>query len=128
EDRPAVWINRPTKNFGEARPRQPDLQDGVTEMPDGQAGGAERAILLLGMLEDEDLDAVIEWYNRVARARCSRFAASLGFGAGRTHDLVFHDLRIGSHPHGFNRLTTPFGPNVPCRGTAMNNDSASKSP
>ncbi len=81
-------IGRAAENFGEARPRQPDFQDGVAEMLDGQAGGAERAIALLGMLEDDDFNTVVERHNGFVRARRPRFAVALVFGAG--HDFRFH--------------------------------------
>src|SRR5258707_3118552 len=61
-------------------------------MAGGQAGGAERAVLLLGVLEDDDLNAVVERHDRVAHARCRRFAVALAFGAGCAHDLLFHAL------------------------------------
>src|ERR1700730_13012930 len=61
-------------------------------MPCGQAGGAERAVLLLGVLEDDDLNADVERHDRVAHARCRRFAVALAFGAGCAHDVLFHAL------------------------------------
>ena len=57
-------------------------------MPNGQAGCAEGAILLLGMLEDEDLNAIVERHDRVADTQRQRFAAALAFDAGRACDFV----------------------------------------
>ncbi len=57
-------------------------------MLDGQAGGAERAISLLGMLEDDDFNTVVERHNGFVRARRRRIAVSLVFGAG--HHFRFH--------------------------------------
>jgi len=100
KDRPALRIDGAAENLGEARPRQPDLQNGMAEMPDSHAGGAERAVLLLRMLEDEDLDAVVERDDCVARARCRRLALVLVFGVRRA--FLFHAQRIRLRHRGFN--------------------------
>src|SRR5215831_20548778 len=74
----------------------------MTEMPGGQAGGAELALLLLRMLENEHLNAVVEGYNRVAYAQRRCFSAALAFDHGSINHIVFHMLHIRPRRRGFN--------------------------
>ena len=67
--RPAAGIvDRPSQCLGKARPRQSDLQHRVLEMQGGQPRGAERPVLLLRMLQDQQRNAAFDRRNAVADA------------------------------------------------------------
>ena len=59
KDRPALRIDGSPEYLREARPRQADLQRRALEMQRGQARGAEHAVLLLRMLQDQEFDGVV---------------------------------------------------------------------
>src|SRR5262249_17765090 len=61
--------NRPPQRLRQAWPGQPDLHHRVLEMLRGQPRGAERPVLLLGMLQDQKCDAVIDRRDAVADAK-----------------------------------------------------------
>ncbi len=77
EHRPARGIvDRPAQRLGKARPRQADLQHRILEMQRGQPRGAERPVLLLRMLQDQQRDLVFDRRDAVADAQRQRLAGN----------------------------------------------------
>src|SRR5216683_335226 len=91
EDRPALRVDRPAQHFGQARPRQADLERGVAEMQGCQARRAERPVLLLRMLQDEKADAVLDRLDRIANAERKRLEAARAIAADGHRCIVGHD-------------------------------------
>src|SRR5258705_12589457 len=60
EDRPVLRVGRPPSYFREARPGEADLEQRILEVQHGEPRGAEIAILLLRMLQDEQRHGVVD--------------------------------------------------------------------
>src|SRR5262249_16266542 len=102
-------VDRPAQRLRQAGPGQPYLHHGILKMLRGQPRGAERPVLLLRMLEDQDRDAVIERLDAVADAK------RLWLPAMRTlRDCLFASL-LGwfGHPPPIRRAVPRFNRPVP---------------
>ena len=74
--RPARGIvHGPSQRLGEAWPGQADLDDCILEMHGGQPRGAERPVLLLRVLQDQQRDLAFDRRDAVADAERQRLAA-----------------------------------------------------
>ena len=68
--RPARGIgDRTAQRLRQARPRQSNLQHGILEMQRGQPRGAERPVLLLRMLQDQQRCPALDRRDAVADAQ-----------------------------------------------------------
>src|SRR5580658_10006871 len=74
-----------------------------------QPRGAERAVLLLGMLENEKRYPVVDRHDGVAHAERRRLVTARAIGASRAHGLIVHVLPIRSRQGGFNGSAAAFG-------------------
>ncbi len=90
EDRPTRGIvDLPSQRLGEARPGQAYLDDRILEMKGGQPRRAERPVLFLRVLQDQELDPVLDEFDAFADAKRQRLAAMrairnfVGNSAGR---------------------------------------------
>ena len=89
EHGPARGIEHPAaQRLGQARPRQADLEHRIRKMQRGQPRGAERPVLLLRMLQDQQRDLVLDRRDAVADAQRHRLLAVRTFR---------HRLRGGGH-------------------------------
>ncbi len=112
EDRPALRIDRAAEDLSEARPGQADLKQRVHEMQRCEPRGAELAILLLRMLQDEQRHLVVNSRDSLADAQRPRLEAVRAFdvliGRGRLWccggGLVGHRDHIRPTPGGDNAL------------------------
>jgi hypothetical protein len=75
-------VHLPSQRLGQARPGQADLDHGIFEMHRGQPRGAERPVLLLRVLQDQERYIAFDWLDAVADAQRLRLAA---MGAVRDH-------------------------------------------
>ena len=76
QHRPARGIvDRPSQRLGQARPGQADLDHRILEMQRRQPRGAERPVLLLRMLQDQQRDPAFDRRDAVADAERQRLAA-----------------------------------------------------
>ena len=72
-------VDRPPQRLGQARPGQPDLHaSAFSKCMRGQPRGAERPVLLLRMLQDQQRDPVLDRRDAVADAQRHRLAGSAG--------------------------------------------------
>lgn len=90
EDRPARRVmDGAAQCLGQAWPGQADFDDRIREMQCCQPRRAERPVLLLRVLQDQELDLVLDRLDGFADAERQRLAAMravrnfLGNGAGR---------------------------------------------
>ncbi len=74
-----------TEDLAETRPRQADLHHGVAEMQRRQPRGAEHAVLLLRMLQDQHRHLVLDRHDAGAHAQRHRLVTlrAIRGGAGR---------------------------------------------
>ena len=91
-------VHRPPERLGQARPRQSDFQHRILEMQGGQPRGAERPILLLRMLQDQQRNAVLDRHNAVADTQRRRLVAVRTVGRHLRRNGV--DLGLGLSGHG----------------------------
>src|SRR6185437_6979223 len=83
EHRPAQRIDGAAECLGQARPGQADLERGVLEMLRREARRAERPVLLLRMLQNEQREAALDRLDRIADAERQRLEAARAIaGAG----------------------------------------------
>ena len=61
--------DRPSQRLRQARPRQSDLQHGILEMQRGQPRRAQRPVLLLRMLQDQQRYPAVDRRDAVANAQ-----------------------------------------------------------
>ncbi len=80
EDRPALRIGRAADDLGEARPGQADLEQRALEVQCREPCGAELAILLLRVLQDEQRHLVVDPRDSLAHAQRLRLEAVRAFG------------------------------------------------
>src|SRR5512139_1094682 len=118
EDRPALRIGRAAEYLGEARPGQSDLEQCVLEVQRREPRGAELAILLLRVLQDQQRYLVVDWRDALAHAQGPRLEAArtfrvrIGWGRWRGPGGQFaHRGRIRPEPRRNNALRRPSNPN-----------------
>jgi hypothetical protein len=73
-------VHWPAERLCKARPGQADLHHGVLEMARREAGRAERAVLLLRVLQDQHRNAVLDRHDAVADAQRDGLAAKRALG------------------------------------------------
>ena len=107
-------IGLTAEDLGEARPGQSDLEQCVLEVQRGEPRGAELAILLLRVLQDQQRHLVVDPRDSLAHAERQRLEAARAFGVRigrrrlrRRGGLFGHCGRIRPDPGSDNALGRP---------------------